>query len=79
MSIRLPESHGIGVDSIRLPESIVSEINDTKEIPEGTFPINLKLIQEYQGSEPSITDKYKDGTYNNGSFHGLSYILILNL
>ena len=42
-------------------QEIVSEINDTKEIPEGTFPINLKFIQKYQRSEPSITAKYKDG------------------
>ena len=27
---------------------IMSEINDIKELPEGTFPINLKLIQKYQ-------------------------------
>ena len=26
-------------------QEIVSEINDTEEIPEGTFPINLKLIK----------------------------------
>ena len=41
-----------------------------KKIPEGTFPINLKLIQKHQRSEPSIPDKYKDGTYHNGSFRG---------
>ena len=29
-------------------QEIVSEINDIKEIPEGTFPINLKLIQKHQ-------------------------------
>ena len=27
-------------------QEILSEINDTKEIPEGTFPINLKLIKK---------------------------------
>ena len=44
-------------------QEIMSEINDTEEIPEGTFPINLhKLIQKYQWLEPSITAKYKYGT-----------------
>ena len=37
----------------------MSEINDTEEVPEGTFPINLKLIQKYQRLETSITAKYK--------------------
>ena len=26
-------------------QEIVSEINDTEELPEGDFPINLKLIK----------------------------------
>ena len=50
----------------------MSEINDIEEIPEGTFPINLKLIQNHQWSEPSITAKYKDGKYHKGYFRGLS-------
>ena len=29
-------------------QEIVSEINDTEETPEGTFPINLILIQKHQ-------------------------------
>ena len=33
----------------------MSVINDTEEVPEGTFPINIKLIQKYQQSEPTIT------------------------
>ena len=41
----------------------MSEINDIEEIPEGTFPINLKFIKTYQRLEPSIITKYKDGTY----------------
>ena len=48
----------------------MSEINDIEEVPEGIFGINLKSIQEYQRTEPSITDKYKDGTYHKGSFSG---------
>ena len=52
----------------------MSEINDTEEIPEGTFPINLKLIQIYQRLEPSIRAKYKYGRYHKGSFCGGSNI-----
>ena len=48
----------------------MSEINDTKEIPEGIFPINLRLTQKHQRSEPSIKVKYKDGTYHKGYFRG---------
>ena len=48
----------------------MSEINDIEEIPEGTFPINLKFIKTYQRLEPSIITKYKDGTYQKGSFCG---------
>ena len=29
-------------------KEIVSEINDTKEIPEGKFPVNLKWIKQQQ-------------------------------
>ena len=50
----------------------MSEINDIKEIPEGTFSINLKLIQKYQRSEPSLMDKYKNGAYYKGYFGGVS-------
>ena len=48
----------------------MSEINDTKEISEGNFPININLIKKNQRSGPSIIDKYKDGTYNKGYFCG---------
>ena len=41
-----------------------------EEIPEGTFPINLKLIQKHQRGVPSITAKYKYGMYQQGSFCG---------
>ena len=46
----------------------MSEINDIEEIPEDTFPINLKLIQKHKRSKPSITAKHKDGTYHKSSF-----------
>ena len=54
----------------------MSEINDIEEIPEGGFPINLKLIAKYQWKEPSLLAKYKDGTYHKGSFCGGSNIYI---
>ena len=34
------------------------------------FLFNLKLIKTYQRLEPSITAKYKDDTYQKGSFCG---------
>ena len=39
----------------------MSEINDTREILEGNFTINLKLIKKIQRIEPSIRVKYKGG------------------
>ena len=52
----------------------MSETNDTEELSEGTFPINLKLIQKYQCAELSIIARYKNGTYPKGSFRGGSNI-----
>ena len=52
----------------------MSEINDIEEIPEDTFPINLKLIKIYQLLEPSIKAKYTYGTYQQGFFRGVSKI-----
>ena len=51
---------------------IVSEIIDIEELPEGTFTINLKLIQKYKRQEPSIIAKYKYSKYHKGYFHGNS-------
>ena len=48
----------------------MSEINYIEEIPEGDFPINLKLIQKYQRLELSIIAKYKYGLYHKDSFCG---------
>ena len=50
------------------------EINDIEELPEGNFPMNLKLIQKYQRSKPTIRDKYKNGTYHKCYFLGGSNI-----
>ena len=52
----------------------MSEINDTKEIPEGIFPINLKLIYQYQLKDLSLITKYKNHTYKTGYFYGVSNI-----
>ena len=53
---------------------VVLEINDIEVISEGTFPINLKMIAQYQQTEPILMDKYEDGMYNKGYFHGGSNI-----
>ena len=50
------------------------EINDIEEIIEGDFPINLKMIEKYQRTEPSLMDEYKNGTYHTYSFCGGSNI-----
>ena len=52
----------------------MSEVNYIEELPEGTFTINLKLMQKYQRLEPSIRDKYKDVKYHKGYFRGVSNI-----
>ena len=52
----------------------MSEINDTKEVLESNFPINLKLIKKYQQIEPILIAKYDDGTYHKGYFCGGSNI-----
>ena len=46
----------------------MSEINDTEELPEGLFPINLKLMNQYQRKYPILMDKYKNPTYKIGYF-----------
>ena len=57
---------------------IVSGINDTEEIPEGTFTINFKLIKKYQYREPWLIYKYKIFTYHKGSLmEEVIYILTL--
>ena len=49
-------------------KEIVSEINNIKELHEGTFTINLKWIQKYQRLEAIMIAKYKNGTYHRGTF-----------
>ena len=43
-------------------KEVFSETNDIKALPEGTFPINLKLIQKQQRLEPSMIPYYNDST-----------------
>ena len=52
----------------------MSEINNTKKLPEGIFPINLKLIDQYQQKDPSQEAKYKMGAYQKGCICGVSNI-----
>ena len=49
-------------------KEMVLEINDIEEILECTFPINLKLIQKYKRTEPSLMAKYKGVTCRKCSF-----------
>ena len=39
----------------------MSEINDTREIPEDDFHVNLELIGEHQRKNPRLMAKYKEG------------------
>ena len=52
----------------------MSKIKDTEEISEGTFPINLKLIAQYQQTELILVAKYEYGMYHKGYFCGGSNI-----
>ena len=56
----------------------MSEINDIKELPEGGFPINFKLIYQYQRKYPSLMIKYKTGCYKAVIFVD-EVVLILTL
>ena len=47
----------------------MSKINDTEEITEGNFPINLRLIKQPQQNYPTLMDKYKEGSYHRGYFY----------
>ena len=49
---------------------IVSEINDTEELPEVIFPIIFKTINHYQCKYPTLKAKYEMGTYQKDCFCG---------
>ena len=40
-------------------KEIMSETNDTEEITDGNFLINLKLIYQYQNKDPILLAEYK--------------------
>ena len=42
----------------------MSEINDTEELTQGNFPIDLKPIDQYQQQDPILKAKYRTGTYH---------------
>ena len=46
----------------------MSEIDYIKELPESIFPVNLKLIYQYQEKYPSLIAKYKTGTFKTVLF-----------
>ena len=48
----------------------MSEINDIKGLPEGVFPMNLRLIYQHQRKDSIPMVKYKMGTYKSDYFHG---------
>ena len=54
----------------------MSEINNTEEITEGDFPLDLKLIGQHQWKYPSLLAKYKEDKYQKGSCRGGSYIYL---
>ena len=54
----------------------MSENNDTGELPDGIFPMNLKLIDHCQHKYPILKAKYDMSTYHKGSFSGGSNIYI---
>ena len=43
-------------------KELVPELNDTGELTEGTFLMNLKLIDQYQQKYPILKAKYEIGT-----------------
>ena len=59
-------------------KEIMSEINNIEEFTESIFPINLKIVDQYQQKEPRLKAKYNIGMYQKGSVVG-EVIHILNL
>ena len=45
------------------------KINDTKQLPEGIFTINFKIIDQYKWKDPILKDEYKTGTYKIDNFY----------
>ena len=55
-------------------KDIVSEINNTEELSDIFFSMELKHIDHYQRKFPCLKDKYYMGTYHRGSGCGVSNI-----
>ena len=55
---------------------IVSEIDDTKELPDGNSPMSVKLVGHYQQGNVSLKTKNYMVTYPKGYFCGVSNINI---
>ena len=58
---------------------IMLRINDINKLPEGIFPVKLKIINQYQQKYPSLIAKYKTGKYESGSFCGVRNINFNNI
>ena len=58
-------------------QEILSEINDTEELPEDNFPININLIAKHQREEPSIIAKYQDSTYHKVFFMEVVILILI--
>ena len=48
----------------------MSELYDIKKLPERTFPMSFKIIDQYQQEDPILRGKLKCTKYIKGSFHG---------
>ena len=46
----------------------ISELYDTEELKEVTFPLYFKTIARYQWEDPFLTEKLKCAEYQNVSF-----------
>ena len=44
------------------------ELYDTKELPEGTIPLSLNLIDRYQQVDSFLTEKLKGAKYKKNYF-----------
>ena len=58
------------VGSTYLKETM-SEIYDTKELPEVTFPLSFKIVDRYQWKDSIVTEKLNSTENKKGSFRGI--------
>ena len=57
----------------------MSEINDTEELPEGIFTLNLRVSNQYQRKYHSLKAKYKIWHMKKVSFYGgfITYLIFI--